>query len=217
MIHTVYNKIRERVSTFSTQFFQDTAGEVPARAHGTHGLSDKLFVEYDRRAADATPASITSTAEDMKQKAIFENGTAIVFAAASHNTINLRIWLETIFGLDVIMVHEPSQFYEWLFRSADLADLVFIDRDSFGDDAPAFGTFMSVAADAFPHSPILGMSREFESSSYDIPNDDQRFDISLKLPLSQTSVWLAMKAAGDITLNGKDQKLVPIALSKSVA
>lgn len=213
-MHSIFQKLRERFGKVNTRRFQDDASEKPV---SYHGLSDKLFTEYDRRVTEIKATSIEGTANDIKQRDVFENGTAIVFAASSHNTMNLQIWLETIFDLDVIMVYEPSQYYEWLFRFAEIADLVFVERDTFVGDAPAFGTFMCAASEAYPHAPIVVLSQNLETDYYQGLNDDQTFDISLESPLSQTSVWLAMKAAGDIALNGKAQKSVPIVLSRSVA
>jgi len=214
MMHSIFHKFRERFGAVSTLLFQNDVRETPV---SYHGLSDKLFCEYDRRVTEIKSTSIEGTANDIKQRDVFENGTAIVFAASSHNTMNLQIWLETIFDLDVIMVCEPSQFYEWLFRFAEIADLVFVERDAFISDAPAYGTFMRAASEAYPHAPIVVMSQDFETKTHQEINDDQTFDITLKSPLTQTSVWLAMKAAGDIALNGKAQKPDPIALSKPFA
>lgn len=181
------------------------------------GLSQKLFNEYDRRMAEIRSASIEETATDLKKRDVFEKGTAIVFASPSQNTMNLQIWLETIFDLDVVMVYEPSQFYEWLFRFAGLADLVFIDRDSFVGDAPAFGTFTCATNEAYPDCPILVLSKEFETNSFDLGEKDQTFDFTLKSPLSQTSIWQAMKAAGDIALNGKRDTARPAVSKVSAA
>jgi len=174
------------------------------------GLSEKLFDEYDRRVADVKSTSMEETARDIKQRDVFENRTAIVFASCSQNTMNLQIWLETIFDLDVVMVYESSQFYEWLYRFADLADLVFIERDSFVGDAPSLGRFMCAANEAYLECPILVMSKDFETNSFELVETDQTCDITLKAPLSQSSIWQAMKAAGDIALNGKNDPPRPV-------
>jgi len=214
MVSFLFHQLRKRLGAMTPRLVAENADRAPA-SHG--GLSDKLFTEYDRRVAEIKSTSIDSTANDIKQRGVFENATAIVFAAASHNTMNLQIWLETIFDLDVIMVYEPSQFYEWLFRSAEQADLVFVERDAFHGEAPAFGTFIRAASEAYPHSPILVLSQDFETAPCKVTHGDQMFDISLKSPLSQTSIWLAMKAAGDIALNGKQLKPNPVLLSEQVA
>ncbi|MFO7771975.1 MAG: hypothetical protein R6V38_11640 [Roseovarius gahaiensis] len=200
MSYPFFHKLIDRFGKISSGFSKNDP-VTPAWNDG--GLSQKLFDEYDHRVADIKCSSLQDTANDIKQRDAFQNGTAIVFASCSQNTMNLQIWLETFFDLNVVMVYEPSQFYEWLFRFADLADLVFVERDSFVGDAPAFGTFMCAANEAYPDCPIVVLSNEFETSSFEVVDEDQTFDITLKSPLSQTSIWLAMKAAGDIALNGK--------------
>ncbi|MFO7772310.1 MAG: hypothetical protein R6V38_13385 [Roseovarius gahaiensis] len=214
MSYPFFHRLMDRLGKLGVGLSDDA----PAKSSWNDGgLSQKLFDEYDRRMADIKSTSIEATATDLKQRNVFEKGTAIVFASCSQNTMNLQIWLETIFDLDVVMVYEPSQFYEWLFRFADLADLVFVERDSFVGDAPAFGTFMCAANEAYPDCPIVVLSDEFETSSFELVEEDQKFDITLKSPLSQTSIWQAMKAAGDIALNGKRHTSRPIMSKVSAA
>lgn len=200
MSYPFFHRLIDRFGKASTGFSTDEPVN-PAWNHG--GLSQKLFDEYDHRVADVKCTSLQETATDLKKRDAFENGTAIVFASCSQNTMNLQACLETYFDLNVVMVYEPSQFYEWLFRFAGMADLVFIERDSFVDDAPSYGTFMCAANEAYPDCPIVVLSNEFEESSFELVEEDQKFDITLKSPLSQTSIWMAMKAAGDIALNGR--------------
>lgn len=168
-----------------------------------HDVPQKLFETYDQRISDTNNEPLKETIKTLKQN----NGLAIVFATCSHNTMNLQIWLETIFKMNVVMVYEPSQFYEWLFRFADDADLVFVERDSFVEDAPTFKTFMLAANEVCRRCPILAFSRDFDSNSFALTEEDEPFDIALKSPLSQTSVWLAMKAATDIAQHGKQNSM----------
>ena len=165
-------------------------------------LATRLFRESERRLEAVSLDSPHATAREIERRGVFTNQTVLILAKPSHNITNLQIWLESIFGLNVTLVHDPARYYEWLWRYSGLADLVLIDRDSFTEELPAFGTFLSAADAACDETPVIVMSEDFPVNDF-APNWQDKWDISLKAPVAQTTLWLAIKAAADMALNGK--------------
>ncbi|GAW36582.1 hypothetical protein RA2_03655 [Roseovarius sp. A-2] len=166
------------------------------------GLATRLFRESEQRLNAVGLDSPQATAREIEMREAFTNQTVLILAKPSHNVTNLQIWLETIFGLDVTVVHDPAYFYEWLFRFAGLAGIVVIDGDSFTDLGPAFGTFLSAAGEACDESPVIVLSEKVEVNDF-APSWQDKWDITLKTPVAQTTLWLAVKTAADMALNGK--------------
>jgi hypothetical protein len=166
------------------------------------GLATRLFRESEQRLNTVSLDSPQATAREIEMRGAFTNQTVLILAKPSHNITNLQLWLETIFGLDVTVVHDPAYFYEWLFRFAGLADIVVIDRDSFTDEGPVFGTFLTAAGEACDETPVIVLSEGFEVNDF-APNWQDKWDITLKTPVAQTTLWLAIKTAADMALNGK--------------
>jgi len=165
-------------------------------------LATRLFRESERRLEAVSLDSPHATAREIEMRGVFTNQTVLILAKPSHNITNLQIWLESIFGLNVTLVHDPARYYEWLWRYSGLADLVLIDRDSFTEELPAFGTLLSAADAACDETPVIVMSEDFPVNDF-APNWQDKWDISLKAPVAQTTLWLAIKAAADMALNGK--------------
>ncbi len=166
------------------------------------GLATRLFRESERRLDAVGLDSPQATAREIELRGAFTHQSVLILAKPSHNITNLQIWLESIFGLDVTVVHDPSFFYEWLFRFAGLTDLVVIDRDSFTDERPAFGTFLSAAEEACDDIPVIVMSEDFAANDF-APSWQDKWDITLRAPVAQTTLWLAIKTAADMAFNGK--------------
>ncbi|MGX0877533.1 hypothetical protein ACSSV4_002223 [Roseovarius sp. MBR-154] len=199
-------KIPERLSLFErlSSYIKPTPSSARPRWDKPQepGLATRLFRESERRLDAVGLDSPQATAREIEMRSAFTNQTVLILAKPSRNITNLQVWLETIFGLDVTVVHDPAYFYEWLFRFAGLADIVMIDRDSFTDQGPAFGTFLSAAGEACDECPVIVLSEDFEVNDF-APSWQDKWDITLKTPVAQTTLWLAVKTAADMALNGK--------------
>jgi hypothetical protein len=77
-----------------------------------------------------------------------------------------------------------------------------IDRDSFTDEGPTFGTFLCATAEACNEVPVIVFSEDFAVNDF-VPGWQDKWDITLKTPVVQTTLWLAIKTAADLALNGK--------------
>lgn len=164
-------------------------------------LSERLFRDYARREKAVVWSSAEKTAADLKGRSVFLHERALIFAKPSHNTMNMQVWLETIFGFDVVCAHDPAQFNEWLFRHAARADFLIVEQDSFADQN-SFSRFMAKAREVADDTPLIVMGSCFKSNDFE-PSWHDPWDISLRMPVSQTSCWLTVKAAANLTLNGR--------------
>lgn len=164
-------------------------------------LAARLFCEYENRRHPCVRSCVETTASDIKARSLFFHERALIFARPSQNTMNLHVWLETIFGLDVLIVHEPQMFNEWLFRHVASVDFLIVEQDSFTDQS-TFSRFMAKAREVADDLPLIVMASTLRGNDFE-PSWHDPWDISLRIPVSQISCWMTVKTAANLTLNGR--------------
>ena len=114
----------------------------------------------------------------------------------------IKYWLETDFDLRVLNVKNPTFYIEWLFRYAALADVLIVDRDSFESSSSSFGKFIALARELDDELPIMVMSSSFTVNDFSSCWSDD-WDISLKSPIDETALKVALISAADLSVNGR--------------
>lgn len=142
-----------------------------------------------------------NTASGLKARSVFFHERVLIFAKPSQNTMNMHVWLETIFGLEVVVVHEHAMFNEWLYRHVASVDFLIAEQGSFTDDS-AFSRFIVKAREIADDLPLIVMGSNFRSNDFE-PSWHDPWDISMRIPVSQVSCWMSVKTAADITLHGR--------------
>lgn len=165
-------------------------------------LAHRLFDESELRLARSQHLKRDANLSKVANSDIFINRTVLMFAAPSSRNGQVVSWLENIFDLYVLNAQSPTFFYEWLFRYAHVADLMIIDRDTFKNDKPSFNRFVRLAREACETLPIIVVSEEFSLDDFSFRWSDD-WDISLRTPVSQTSLCHAVGVACEISLYGR--------------
>lgn len=159
-------------------------------------LLDDLFAEAGRRASTPAFQKPRQTAKVLSEFDSLRRGFVYVFANPSHQTQNLKIWLEDIFGAKVIFVYECAIYQEWLQSAKGDASMIIVDQDSFEGDAPSFSRFMSSLNRECEKKPLVVLSRDATLNDFS-DDEDKIWDVTLKSPLSKTALWLGINVALD--------------------
>jgi hypothetical protein len=165
-------------------------------------LAQRLFEESELRFDRPEVKKVVPHVRNVASTDIFINRTVLMFAAPSSKNGEILSWLEKIFDLYVLNAQNPTFFYEWLFRYADVADLMIIDRDTFKGDRASFNRFVRIAREACELLPLVVVSEEFAVDDFSFRWCDD-WDVSLRNPVSQTSLSQAVEVACEISLHGR--------------
>lgn len=193
--------IVERLSNFIARYLVGDKSVKTNRSPNQPDLSTRLFRDAERRKGAIVWASVDERAAEVEAREVFIHKRALIFAKPSHNTMNLQVWLESIIGFDVVCVNEPRLFSEWLFRYVASADFLIVEQDSFSDHA-SFSRFVTKAREVAEDLPLIVIGSQFQANDFESSWHDP-WDISLRVPVTQTTCWLAVKAAAHLTLNGR--------------
>ncbi|MCM2563267.1 hypothetical protein M8756_13910 [Lutimaribacter sp. EGI FJ00015] len=123
-------------------------------------------------------------------------GQAMLFADSSFATSDTRTWLEELYGLTVVNVHDRVGYHEWLLKCGKTSDLFIVDADSFESDQVLLGKFNEAVKRSFPLRPVILLSSDASINRF-TPLPGAPGDVVLKKPVSRTSLWLGVKAAMD--------------------
>ncbi|WP_372921504.1 hypothetical protein, partial [Roseovarius sp.] len=137
-------------------------------------LADRLFDEYDRRYATAMQAKASLE--------FFDNKLAIIFSSSHGEAGKLADMLEDFFGLGVLQVHEPTFYYEWLYRYAGVTDLILLDVGSFSDKN-VLSRFLTIVREVNEEVPVLAIGEGIEKNG-DKDGISVNCDISLASPVT---------------------------------
>lgn len=190
-----------RIVEFFTRRSVLSDSDTPTTAPDAPDLVTRLFCECEHRHLVGDEKAIEDTASSLEARSVFFHQRVLIFAKPSLNTMNMHVWLDAIFGLDVIMIHDQTMFAEWLYRHIASVDFLILERDSFEDES-SFSRFLVKAREIADGLPLIVMGRNFRSDDFE-PSWYDPWDISLRIPISQISCWMSVKKAADITLNGR--------------
>lgn len=171
-------------------------GKTAHNAQPDNSLLDTLFAEAGRRSRRSPFYTPRETAKVLSEFDALRRGFVYVFANQSHQTHNLKIWLEDTFGAKVIFVYECAIFHEWLQSAKCDASMIFVDEDSFEGDAPSFSRFMTSLHRECEDKPLVVLSRDATLNEFS-DDDEKIWDVTLKSPLSKTALWLGINVALD--------------------
>lgn len=172
--------------------FQPRSQALPTAAEYAGCLS-----HFDQMARTEHPACLPDNdRQEIEIRGQFATKKAIVFAEASQSNLDLRIWLEDIYGLSLINVYEPTGYFEWLLKCGKDADLFIVDADSFASDKSLMLKFCDAIRSKFQSKPIILLDRSSPRNEF-MPVGQNAADVKLQSPTSRTAVWLGVKAAMD--------------------
>jgi len=109
--------------------------------------------------------------------------------------------LEDFFGLGVLQVHEPTFYYEWLYRYADVTDLIFLDVGSFSD-RNNLSRFLAIVHEINEEVPVLAIREGLERNCHTV-GPPINYDISLASPVSLDDLCRGVNVAADIIIHGR--------------
>ncbi len=165
-------------------------------------LADRLLDESIERHRGTDAEAIECAADRLRRQEIFVNRTAILLSGISTETAELRAWLETMLGLNVITVEDTASYHEVLYKYAGYADIVVIDDRFFGQYFDLLWHLLRLAEELYHEEPIIRWTpNALQTQRCETPSAD--WDISMPLPASYVDMWKAVALAADITLNGK--------------
>lgn len=177
-------------------------GAFGANNPGQFQLADRLFAENERRMETVDRKEVRDHEIEIASTGAFINRTVLMFAEPSSHQNDIAHWLETLFDLYVMKSQSHTYFYEWLFRYAGTADLILIDQDSFGDHNSSFNRFVRIAREACDSVPLVVISKGFCVDDFSVCWSDA-WDVSLRSPVSISSLCKAVGTACEISLNGR--------------
>jgi hypothetical protein len=165
-------------------------------------LTRRLFDESQVRLGRPEDRNVHKDTGKVASPDVLFNRTVLMFAALSCKNSQIVSSLEKTFDLYVLNAKDPTFFYEWLFRYAHVADLMIVDLDTFGGDKSSFKRFVRIAREACDELPLVVVSEEFVVDDFACNWSDD-WDISLRKPISQTSLCRAIGVTCEITLQGR--------------
>lgn len=167
-------------------------------------LADRLFAEYDERSQLRAASRAIGSPSNFSLE-FFDNKLATVFSTNTRETGKLTSWLEDYFALEAIVVRETSFFHEWLYRCADVSDVLFIDTDSFSDDGST-NMFLRLVHEICGDTPVFEIcSRRRDVRK--VPSETRaNCDRTLTLPIMLDDFCDAMKEAANIIVHGRTKE-----------
>lgn len=175
----------------------DAFRSVPHRNPPAAPTGPGSTVYFDQSARAGHPACLPDNdRRDIETRGQFPSRKAIVFAQANHSNLDVRIWLEDIYGLSLINVYEATGYFEWLLKCGKDADLFVVDADSFASDQSLMLKFFDAIQSKFPGKPIILLDCNAPRNEF-TRTDENGADVRLQSPTSRTAVWLGVKAAMD--------------------